>query len=96
MTIERRHPVQWQRSSLFAALCVSVTAFTCPGIFGALNGMGAGGGASPAISNAANAIVFGVLAVGSPIVGAVANRITPKYALIVSKIIQGIDSVLST
>ncbi|KAF2492575.1 MFS general substrate transporter [Lophium mytilinum] len=45
--------------------------------------MGAGGGASPDISNAANAIVFGVLAVASPIVGAVANRITPRYALLI-------------
>ncbi|KAF2805843.1 uncharacterized protein BDZ99DRAFT_510856 [Mytilinidion resinicola] len=83
MVVDEKFPVQWHKSTIFATFCVAATAFTCPGIFGALNGMGAGGGASPDISNAANAIVFGVLAVFSPIVGAVANRITPKYALLI-------------
>ncbi|KAF2712173.1 MFS general substrate transporter [Pleomassaria siparia CBS 279.74] len=80
-TTEERYPVIWYRSTLWSALLVSMTAFTCPGIFGALNGMGAGGGASPNISNAANAIVFGVIAVGSPFAGSIVNRITPKWAL---------------
>ena len=84
MAREEKHPVTWYRSTLWAALLVSITAFTCPGIFGALNGMGAGGGASPEITNAANAIVFGVIAVASPIVGSVVNQVTPKWALTVS------------
>lgn len=54
-------PVRWHRSTVYCALLVAATAFTCPGIFGALNGLGAGGGASPDISNAANAIVLVVL-----------------------------------
>lgn len=77
------HPVVWHRSTPFAALMVAATAFTCPGIFGALNGMGAGGGASPGVSNAANAIVFGVIAVGSLVVGVVCNKLTPKWTLVV-------------
>ena len=81
--LDEKVTVKWYRSTIYSALLVAVTAFTCPGIFGALNGMGAGGGESPDISNAANAIVFGVLAAGSPFVGAVVNRITPKYALMV-------------
>ncbi|KAJ4313544.1 hypothetical protein N0V84_009362 [Fusarium piperis] len=76
------HPVTWHRSSIFAAFIVAATAFTLPGVFGALNGMGAGGGAKPEISNAANAIVFGVLAVGSIFVGAICNTITPKWTLV--------------
>jgi hypothetical protein len=76
--------VRWYRSTIFCAFLVAATAFTCPGIFGALNGLGAGGGASPDVSNAANAIVFGCLAIGSLFVGGIANRITPKYALLVS------------
>lgn len=79
---EDRH-ITWYRSTIFAAYMVAGTAFFLPGIFGALNGMGAGGGASPAIANAANAIVFGVLAVGSLVVGVIANRITPKWTLLV-------------
>lgn len=78
-----KQPVQWYRSTLLCALLVAVTALTCPGIFSALNGMGAGGGANPNVSNAANAIVFGTLAIGCPFVGAVVNRITPKWGLLV-------------
>lgn len=62
---------------------VAATAFTCPGIFGALNGMGAGGGASDSVSDAANAILFGILAVGSLVVGGICNRIGPKWTLVV-------------
>ncbi|TVY51376.1 UNC93-like protein [Lachnellula cervina] len=74
--------VRWNRSTIYCAFLVAATAFTCPGIFGALNGLGAGGGASADTSNAANAIVFGCLAVGSLFVGGIANRITPRYALL--------------
>ncbi|KPM43905.1 hypothetical protein AK830_g2581 [Neonectria ditissima] len=83
MAETEKHPVTWYRSTIFAAFMVASTAFTCPGIFGALNGMGAGGGASPDISNAANAVVFGVLSVGSLLAGAICNRISPKWALLI-------------
>lgn len=78
-----KHPVTWHSGTMFSALLVATTAFTCPGIFGALNGMGAGGGASPDISNAANAIVFGVIAIGSPFAGVFCNRVSPKWTLVV-------------
>ncbi|KAK3319395.1 major facilitator superfamily domain-containing protein [Apodospora peruviana] len=78
-----RHPVTWYRSTVFASFMVAGTAFTCPGIFGALNGMGAGGGASPDVSNAANAIVFGIIAIGSLFVGAICNHISPKWTLLI-------------
>ncbi|KAF2164835.1 hypothetical protein M409DRAFT_24740 [Zasmidium cellare ATCC 36951] len=81
-TLEKHHVV-WYRSTLFAALLVAMTAFCEPGIFSALNGMGAGGGASPDITNAANAIVFGVLAVASLFTSGVVNRITPKWGLVI-------------
>lgn len=80
----QKHPVTWYRGTIFAAFMVAATAFTCPGMFGALNGMGAGGGASPEISNAANAVVFGTIAVFSPFVGVLCNRLTPKWTLAVS------------
>ncbi|CAG9942430.1 unnamed protein product [Clonostachys rosea f. rosea IK726] len=82
-TEEGRAPVTWYRSSIFSALIVAITAFTCPGIFGALNGMGAGGGAKPEVSDAANAVVFAVIALGSPIVGAVCGWLTPKWTLVI-------------
>ena len=83
MLVVEKNPVIYYRSTVFSAFMVACTAFTCPGIFGALNGMGAGGSASDTISNAANAIVFGVLAVGSPFVGVVCNIIGPKWTLVI-------------
>ncbi|KAF4119337.1 Ion channel regulatory protein UNC-93 [Geosmithia morbida] len=77
------YPVKWYRGTTLSAFLVAATAFTCPGVFGALNGMGAGGGASPDISNAANAIVFGVIAVGSLFAGVICNRISPRWTLVI-------------
>lgn len=85
---EIEHRVVWYRGTIFSAFMVAATAFTCPGIFGALNGMGAGGGASPGVSNAANAIVFAVIAVGSLFVGAICNQITPKWTLVVRIVVS--------
>ncbi len=87
-----KHPVTWYRSTTFSAFMVAATAFTCPGVFGALNGMGAGGGASPGVTNAANAIVFGVLAVFSLVAGVICNRITPKWTLLVRLFVVGSES----
>jgi len=88
MSQEEKHPVKWSKSTLYAILLVSATAFTGPGMFGALNGLGAGGGAKPEIANAANAIVFGVIAVFSIVSGAIANRISPKYTLLVNSFFE--------
>ena len=93
---ETKHPVTWYRGTIFSAMMVAATAFTCPGIFGALNGMGAGGGASPDVSNAANAIVFAVIAVGSLFAGAICNQITPKWTLVVRNIGLVEDALIAT
>jgi hypothetical protein len=54
---------------LFAVLLVGITAFTCPGMFGALNGLGAGGNLTATTSNIANAVTFGMIALFSFLVG---------------------------
>lgn len=79
-----QYPVTWYCSTIWAAFMVAGTAFMLPGIFSALNGMGAGGGAKADTTNAANAIVFGVLAVFSLFVGVICQKITPKWTLLVS------------
>ncbi|CDK28008.1 unnamed protein product [Kuraishia capsulata CBS 1993] len=71
------------RTPIFAAFCVGMTAFACPGIFGALNGLGAGGGADASTSNIANAITFGTIAVGGFLTGSITNQIGVKQALII-------------
>lgn len=83
MTTDANYAVTWYRSTIFAAFMVAMTALTLPGIFSALNGLGAGGGASADATNAANAVVFGVLAVFTPFVGVLCQKLTPKWTLFV-------------
>jgi hypothetical protein len=80
----------WYRSTLYCAFLVAMTAFTCPGIYAALNGLGAGGGVRPNISNAANSIIFGIITITGPFVGSLTNRISPKWVLFVSSIAIGL------
>ncbi|KAK4498760.1 hypothetical protein PRZ48_009270 [Zasmidium cellare] len=51
------------RSTLFQILVVGVCAFTAPGIWSAMNGLGVGGSQSPNLVNAANAILYGFMTV---------------------------------
>jgi hypothetical protein len=70
---EEQHP-RFFRSTSFVIFIVYITAFTCPGLYYALNNLGAGGRRNPTIVNAANAIIFGVIAVSSPFIGAIVNH----------------------
>jgi hypothetical protein len=50
------------RSTLFQILVVGVCAFTAPGIWSAMNGLGVGGSLSPDLVNGANAILYAFMA----------------------------------
>ncbi|OKL59469.1 hypothetical protein UA08_05105 [Talaromyces atroroseus] len=54
---------QFFRSTLFQLLVVSLCAFTSPGIWSAMNGLGVGGSESPDLVNAANAILYAIMTV---------------------------------
>ncbi|PVH80150.1 MFS general substrate transporter [Cadophora sp. DSE1049] len=51
------------RSTLFQILVVGICAFSAPGIWSAMNGLGVGGSASPDLINAANAILYGFMTI---------------------------------
>ena len=53
--------VPFFRSTLFQILVVGVCAFSAPGIWSAMNGLGVGGSQSPDLVNAANAILYGIM-----------------------------------
>lgn len=55
--------VSFYRSTLFQILVVGTCAFSAPGIWSAMNGLGVGGSASPDLVNAANAILYGIMTV---------------------------------
>ncbi|OJD16260.1 hypothetical protein AJ78_03551 [Emergomyces pasteurianus Ep9510] len=55
---KRLGKVSFFRSTLFQILVVGVCAFTAPGIWSAMNGLGVGGSQSPDLVNAANALLY--------------------------------------
>ncbi|KAJ4986812.1 DUF895 domain membrane protein [Stagonosporopsis vannaccii] len=71
------------RSVLFQIVIVGLVAFCEPGIWTALNNLGAGGNASPFLNNAANALTYGLMSVGCFIAGGVSNKITAKWTLVI-------------
>lgn len=50
----------WHRSTLFNAFIIGGVGFLAPGLWNAMNSLGAGGAESPYLINAANALVFGL------------------------------------
>lgn len=50
----------WYRGTLFNATVIGAVGFLAPGLWNAMNSLGAGGAQSPFLINAANALVFGL------------------------------------
>ncbi|KAL4881749.1 MFS general substrate transporter [Aspergillus karnatakaensis] len=69
------------RSCLFQIIIVGLVAFCEPGIWTALNNLGAGGNAKPYLNNAANALTYGLMSIGCFLAGGVTNKITAKWTL---------------
>ncbi|EXJ94768.1 hypothetical protein A1O1_03166 [Capronia coronata CBS 617.96] len=74
---------QFYRSCLFQMIIVGLVAFCEPGIWTALNNLGAGGNAKPFLNNAANALTYGLMSVGCFLAGGVTNKITAKWTLFI-------------
>lgn len=55
--------IPFTRTTLFQILVVEMCAFCAPGIWNAMNGLGASGSQSPDLVNAANAILYGFMTV---------------------------------
>ncbi|KAL2289348.1 hypothetical protein FJTKL_02350 [Diaporthe vaccinii] len=75
--------VRVYRSCLFQIVVVGLVAFCEPGIWTALNNLGAGGNATPFLNNAANALTYGLMSIGCMIAGGITNRITAKWTLFI-------------
>jgi len=54
---------------------VALVCFLCPGMFNAVNGLGAGGGVDPTVINHANTAVYATFSVVGFFAGSIANRI---------------------
>lgn len=69
------------RSIPFQIAIASAVSFTAPGMWDALNNLGAGGAAEPYAVSGANALVYGLFAVVCVMAGAINNRIGLRYGL---------------
>ncbi|KAF6840583.1 duf895 domain membrane protein [Colletotrichum musicola] len=62
-SLHRGDKIPFFRSTLFQILVVGICAFSAPGIWMAMNGMGVGGSQSPDLVNAANALLYAFMTV---------------------------------
>ncbi|KAJ9145400.1 MFS general substrate transporter [Pleurostoma richardsiae] len=79
---EEQHPVRWYRSTFYNMTILGLCNFSAPGIWGAMNSLGAGGAASPHLINAANALTFCLMVVSCYFSSVIVHYIGIKYALI--------------
>ncbi|UNI22253.1 hypothetical protein JDV02_008158 [Purpureocillium takamizusanense] len=71
----------WYRSTLFNAFVIGIVGFLAPGLWNAMNALGAGGAQEPFLINAANALVFGLMGFLCLFGGPIANRIGLDWTL---------------
>ncbi|PYI02495.1 MFS general substrate transporter [Aspergillus sclerotiicarbonarius CBS 121057] len=81
-----RRLVSVWRSIPFQIAIASGVSFTAPGMWDALNNLGAGGAAKPEAVSAANAVLYALFAVVCVAAGAINNRIGLRYGLALGSI----------
>ncbi|KAI6354320.1 hypothetical protein MCOR25_008674 [Pyricularia grisea] len=79
---EHQHPVKWYRSTFTNITILGLCNLAAPGIWGAMNSLGAGGAARPELINAANALTFCLMVVSCYFSSAIVRYIGIKGALI--------------
>lgn len=73
---------KWYRSTFFNMTILGLCNFSAPGIWGAMNSLGAGGAQSPHLVNAGNALTFCLMVVSCYFSSAIVHYIGIKGALI--------------
>ncbi|KAK6226876.1 DUF895 domain membrane protein [Colletotrichum tabaci] len=74
------------RGTIFQAVLLGLISFTQPGIWTAMNNLGAGGQAEPYIINAVNVITFVIMIILSPVASMVGNLIGMKWIVVIGTI----------
>ncbi|OMP84068.1 UNC93-like protein [Diplodia seriata] len=74
---------KFYRGTIFQAVILGLISFTQPGIWTALNNLGAGGQAEPYVVNAANVITFVVMVFFSPLASIVGNIIGMRWVVFI-------------
>ncbi|KAK0375560.1 hypothetical protein CLIM01_07059 [Colletotrichum limetticola] len=71
------------RGTIFQAVLLGLISFTQPGIWTAMNNLGAGGQAEPYVINAVNVITFVIMIVLSPLASMVGNLVGMKWIVVI-------------
>ncbi|KAK5992774.1 Notoamide biosynthesis cluster protein O' [Cladobotryum mycophilum] len=79
---DQRHPVKWYHSTFYNMTILGLCNLAAPGIWGAMNSLGAGGSQSPKLVNAANALTFCLMVVSCYFSSVIVHYIGIKGALI--------------
>ncbi|KAF7543406.1 hypothetical protein G7Z17_g10767 [Cylindrodendrum hubeiense] len=77
-----QHAHDVYRGTYFQAVLLGLISFTQPGIWTAMNSLGAGGQAEPYLVNAANVITFVIMVVLAPLASIVGNIIGMKWVIV--------------
>ncbi|KZT66503.1 DUF895 domain membrane protein [Daedalea quercina L-15889] len=80
---DRKVKPKWYRSTLYNAFILGLCNLLAPGIWGAMNSLGAGGGQKPYLVNAGNALTFCLMVVTCFLSSVVVRYIGIKWTLIV-------------
>ncbi|KAJ7512477.1 major facilitator superfamily transporter [Mycena galericulata] len=80
------HPVKWYRSTFYNMTILGLCNLAAPGIWIAMNSLGAGGEESPQLVNAANALTFCLMVVSCYFSSAIVGYIGIKGALVVGTV----------
>ncbi|KAL5116635.1 hypothetical protein ACEQ8H_005513 [Pleosporales sp. CAS-2024a] len=79
---KRDYPVKWYRSTFFNMTILGLCNFSAPGIWGAMNSLGAGGAQTPHLVNAGNALTFCLMVVSCYFSSVIVHYIGIRGALI--------------
>jgi MFS family permease len=82
---ERTHRT-WYHTTLFNAFVIGGVGFMAPGLWNAMNALGAGGAQEPFLVNAANSLVFGLMGFLCLFGGPIANRIGLSWTLLLGAV----------
>ncbi|KAF9883357.1 hypothetical protein FE257_003573 [Aspergillus nanangensis] len=84
--VESPIPRKWYHTTLFNAFIIGGVGFMAPGLWNAMNSLGAGGAQEPYLINAANALVFSLMGFLCLFGGPIANRIGLNWTLLLGAV----------
>ncbi|CAI0642917.1 unnamed protein product [Colletotrichum noveboracense] len=81
-----KNPVKWYRSPFYNATILGMCSFAAPGLWGAVNSLGAGGAQEPYLVNTGNALTFCLMIVSCWLTSSIVKFIGIKGALVIGTV----------